>query len=67
MTYETETSLDQTASPSAKVVKKIWSRPELQGLQWANCEVRRVAGRTSFVVCPLHVLKYAVRGPSRPG
>jgi hypothetical protein len=50
MTYETETSLDQTASPSAKVVKKIWSRPELQGLQWANCEVRRVAGSDCLCV-----------------
>ena len=33
MTYETETSLDQTASPSAKVVKKVWRRPELDHVQ----------------------------------
>ena len=32
MTYESETSLDQTASPSANGVKKVWSRPELDDL-----------------------------------
>ena len=29
MTYEIEPRLDQTTSSSAKLVKKIWSRPEL--------------------------------------
>ena len=51
MTYETETSLDQTASPSAKVVKKIWSRPCIAVSPLGKLRiVRRVAGSDCICV-----------------
>ena len=38
MTYETEPSLNQAASPSANGVKKVWSRPELNEFLSVNSD-----------------------------
>ena len=38
MTYEIEPRLDQTTSSSAKLVKKIWSRPEVRSVPSASSQ-----------------------------
>lgn len=44
MTYEIEPRLDQTTSSSAKLVKKIWSRPEVRSVPSASSQYGSATG-----------------------